>query len=253
MPVRYETDGPIARLTLARAQKLNAVGVSMYTDIVTALKEYEADDARSILVLTAEGANFCAGRDMMEQATEGVEGWMNALDRSVNHLGFPPVSKPVITAGRGYALGLGAYLMMTGDVRLASHTLRFGMRELPTGVLGPYWIGAAEHLPQGLAFRLAIGDDIPVEELRQAHLLTEVVEDGDLEEAVDRWVDKLLRLPPVHLRETKRLAATIDSFEFTDGHRDDEIATRLRLHALDDTTEAAMAFLQKRSPTYTGH
>ncbi|MEV6768765.1 enoyl-CoA hydratase/isomerase family protein [Nocardia sp. NPDC051030] len=251
--VRYEVDGPVARLVLARPEKLNAVGVSMYTDIVAAMKEYEADDARRILVLSADGPNFCAGRDMMEQAAAGAEGWLDAYDPSVTQLGFPPSSKIVISSARGYALGLGAYLLCTGDVRLASSTLRFGMRELPTGALGPYWIGAAELLPRGLAFRIAIGDDIPVEELGRAHLLTEVVQDDDLEATTERWVEKLLRLPPQHLQETKRLAAKVDAFEYSAQLREDELATRFRLLALDDTVEAAMAFMQKRPPVYTGH
>lgn len=249
--VGYVSSGPVATLTLNRPEKLNAMTRRSHDDLVAAFRRFDADPDAYILVVRAEGTSFCTGRDIAEQATLDISPTAG-LDPTLTHLGLPHTDKIVITAARGYALGAGGYFLLSGDVRIVSRTLQFGLREVPTAVLGPYWIGALENLPQALAFRLAMGDDISVDELRQANLVTELVEDGDLEAATKRWVDKLLSWPRQHVLKTKKLAGQVASFQYSPLVRAAEYYARHELDQLEDTKEAARAFVERRSPKWRG-
>jgi enoyl-CoA hydratase/carnithine racemase len=249
--ISYVSSGPVATLTLNRPEKLNAMTRRSHEDLVAAIRRFDADRDAYILVIRAEGTSFCAGRDIAEQAELGVSPTAG-LDPTLTHTGLPHTDKVIVTAARGYALGAGGYFFLSGDVRIASRTLQFGLREVPTAVLGPYWIGAAENLPQALAFRLGMGDDIPVDELRQANLVTEVVEDSDLEAATQRWVEKLLSWPRQHVLTTKRLAGQVACFQYSPLVHAAEYYARHELDQLEDTKEAARAFVEGRQPKWQG-
>jgi 2-(1,2-epoxy-1,2-dihydrophenyl)acetyl-CoA isomerase len=251
--VRYESSGRLATVTLNRPEKLNAITRPFHDDLVAAIRRFDADPDAYVLVLRAEGKSFCTGRDIAEQAasngvspTEGID-----LDPTLTQYGLPRTDKVVVTAGRGYALGAGGYFFLSGDIRIASRTFRFGLREVPTAVLGPYWVGAAEGIPRAAAFRIAMGDDLTVDELRELHMVTEVVNDDDLEAATQRWVEKLLSWPSQHVLATKHLASQL-SFQYSPLVRSAEFHVRAQLDELDDTKEAAKAFVERRQPVYRG-
>ena len=250
--VRYESFGPVVTVTLNRPEKHNAVTRSFHSEIVTAVNRFNADSEAYILVLRAEGKSFCSGRDITEQAERGVSPTKGIdLDESLTQYGLPRTDKIVVTAARGYALGAGGYFFLSGDIRIASRTLCFGLREVPTAVLGPYWIGESEGIPRAAAFRIAMGDDLTVDELRELHLVTEVVDDDDLEEATDRWVDKLLSWPSRHVLTTKNLATQL-GFDYSPMLRRSEFHARAQLDELEDTKEAARAFVERRRPVFKG-
>ncbi len=249
--VTYETSGPVATVTFNRPDKLNAITRPGHDQFVDAIRRFDADPALYVLVIRAEGKSFCAGRDIAEQAGHG-HSPTEGLDATLTQIGLPRTDKVVVTAARGYALGAGGYFFLAGDVRIASRTLRFGLREVPTAVLGPYWIGSFENLPRPLAFRIAMGDDLTVDELREAQLVTEVVDDDDLDVATQRWVDKILAWPRQHVLTTKKLAEQVSSFHYTPLMRAAEYYARHELDQLEDTKEAARAFVERRPPHFQG-
>ena len=247
----YDTAGPVATLTLNRPAKLNAITRPFHDEFVDSIRRFDADPDLYVLVIRGEGTSFCAGRDIAEQA-EHAKSPTEGMDATLTQIGLPHTEKVIVTAARGYALGAGGYFFLAGDVRIASRTLRFGLREVPTAVLGPYWIGSSENLPRPLAFRIAMGDDLTVEELRQANLVTEVVDDDDLEAATQRWVDKILAWPRQHVLTTKKLAEQVSSFQYTPTIRSAEYYARHELDQLEDTKEAARAFVERRQPNFDG-
>jgi len=249
--VTYQTSGPVATLTLNRPDKLNAITRPGHDEFVDHIRRFDADPELYVLVIRAEGKSFCAGRDIAEQADHG-QSPTEGLDASLTQIGLPRTEKVVVTAARGYALGAGGYFFLAGDVRIASRTLRFGLREVPTAVLGPYWIGSSENLTRPLAFRIAMGDDLTVDDLRQANLVTEVVDDDDLDAATQRWVDKILAWPRQHVLATKKLAEQVSSFHYTPVLRSAEYFARYELDQLEDTKEAARAFVERRQPNFRG-
>jgi enoyl-CoA hydratase/carnithine racemase len=248
--VLYERSGAVAYITLNRPEKLNDVTKAMHGQVVASLRRFEADDDARLAVLSGAGRAFSAGRDLNEQVETG-RSPTDRVDASITGYGVPALSKPLVTSGRGPAIGVGGYMLMAGDVRIASTTLHFALTEVPTGVLGPYWLQQCEMLPPTVAFRLAMGDRLEVDELKRWGLVTEVVEDAQLEETTQGWVDRLLRLPPQHVIATKALMKRI-GFAFSDELFRDEHALRARLNALADTREAALAFVERRAPRFTG-
>ena len=248
--VLYHKNGPVVTVTLNRPEKLNAITAEFHHQLNAALRLFNTDPETYIVVLNANGRSFCAGRDITAQAKSDQPVTAH-VDPETTQFGVIPVEKLIVTSCRGHAIGVGGYMAMYGDIRVVSDTFHFALTELPTAMLGPYWMGHVEGLPRAVAFRLAIGDRFTNEELKQWGLVTEVVPDAELESATKRWVDYLVSLPRQHLLETKRLMNEFGHQYSREDYRK-EMNVRAHLDALNDTREAALAFVEKRKPKFTG-
>ena len=170
-------------------------------------------------------------------------------DASVKPFGFPVTDKLLVGAARGAVRGAGGHFFLGCDVRVASRTMTYAVNEVRTGVLGPYWLAATEKLPHPIAFRLAvIGETFTATEVEPYGLFTEVVEDAELESATEAWVQRLLELPRHHAVATNRLMHLARGF--TDDQARAEIEVRLELDKLSDTVEGALAFAERRAPSF---
>src|SRR5229473_6190439 len=145
--VLYKKDGPVVTITLNRPKKLNAITVERSHEVMAAFRRFNADPEAYIAVFNGNGRSFCSGRDLTAQADSG-RSPTEGVDSEVTTYGIPPVDKLIITSCRGHAIGAGGYMAMSGDIRVVSDTFRFALAEVPTAVLGPYWIQAAENLPR---------------------------------------------------------------------------------------------------------
>jgi enoyl-CoA hydratase/carnithine racemase len=211
--VLYHKNGPVVTVTLNRPEKLNAITHEFHHQLNDALRKFNADPETYIVVLNANGRAFCAGRDIAAQA-QSSSAVTHGLDPETTQFGVIPVEKLIITSCRGHAIGVGGYMAMYGDIRVVSDTFNFALMELPTAMLGPYWLGQVETLTQ-------------------------------------RWVDYLLSLPRQHLLETKRLMKEF-GYQYSREDYKKEMEVRAHLDALNDTREAALAFVEKRKPKFTG-
>jgi enoyl-CoA hydratase/carnithine racemase len=240
-------------ITLDRPAKRNALTKDMHPQLVAAFRRFEDDPTARVAVLSGEGPTFCAGRDITEQA-ETQESPTGHVDTSeVTQYGLPPTSKLTVASARGHAYGAGASFILACDVRIVTSDLVFAITEVPTGVLGLYWLAASENIPRQLAFRLAvIGEEFRAKDLGGA-LFTEVVDDdAQLEAVTATWVQRLLELPPEHASATKQLMTTVAPFAWTAETASREYDVRARLDALEDTAEAARAFVERRKPVFHG-
>lgn len=249
--VTFEADGPIARITFNRPDRLNAITLSRSRVLNAAIRRFDEDPDLRVAVISGEGRSFHAGRDMKEQADSG-DSPTKGVDEDISNYGIPPTEKIIVTSARGHAVGVGGYLLMAGDIRIGSRTLKYRLPEVETAVLGPYWLSVAELLPPAVAFRVAVlGDLLTPDELLQYGLVTAIVEDDELETETQRWVDRLLSLPPRHVQETKRLMKK-SGYQYSPAVFEAEQKVRAELDALADTREAALAFSEKRSPKFLG-
>ncbi len=248
--VTYDKAGHVVTITLNRPEKLNATTIDRHHELMDAFRRFESEPGARLAVLRGAGRSFCAGRDLTAQAESGRSPTEGVAD-DVGPYGIPQIDKLLVTSCRGHAIGAGGYFALSGDVRVVSDTFRFSLAEVPTAVLGPYWIGEAENLPRTVAFRLAMGDSFSLEELKHWGLVTEVVPDADLEAATQRWVDHLLALPYQHALETKKLLRRV-GFQYTRQMFAREYEVRANLDSLADTREAAVAFTERRTPRFVG-
>jgi enoyl-CoA hydratase/carnithine racemase len=125
--VDIERAGRVAVVRLARPHRANAVNVQMLLDLRDALGELEADDAVRVLVVTGAGRHFCGGWDLTETAPVPVGLDINTC--------FGLVTKPLIAALNGSAMGGGCEIALACDVRFAAAHASIGLPEIKFGEL----------------------------------------------------------------------------------------------------------------------
>lgn len=249
--VEYDLNDHVATIRLNRPERLNAMSRDLSTELRAAFAKFVADDDAWVAILTGTGRAFCAGRDLKAQA-EGGAPPSPTYSAEWNIFGVPDTDKPLIAAVNGFAIGAGWYMAAGCDIRIAADSAVFGMGEIPTGVLGPYWFPGAEVLPWALAAEFTLlGEHIPAGRLLNLGLVNEVVPGDQLMDAAQTWARKFVALPPLHVRRTKALMAAMRQTPPPDMIQR-EMEARQFLNTLDDTKEAAAAFAEKRSPVFKG-
>ncbi len=204
-PVDYRIDERgVARITLNRPHRLNAINAALVDGLVTALRKATDDEAR-LVVLTGAGTSFCAGHDLREPhvgfARERADG-LQDVTRLMR--AFPGV---VIAAVRGYAVGGGAEFTMGADLVLATESAGFKFPEVAVGLSATG--GSTSLLPRlvGLAQAkrlMLLGDPIDGVEAARIGLVTWAVPDEELDARVESLVEQLLERGRTALGLAKR-------------------------------------------------
>lgn len=141
----YTVADGVATLTLNRPEKRNAWTLTMAQEASHWMREADADDNVRVILLTGAGGGFCAGADM-SLLTSVIEGTQVANGVSGRRAPLPEVSKPVIAAIGGPAVGLGLALALHADLRLATESARFGTAFSRRGLVAEF--GLAWILPR---------------------------------------------------------------------------------------------------------
>lgn len=148
MPVRVEQDGHIAVVTMDREQALNSFDTDQLGDLVQAFEDLgRRDDIRAVVLTGAGSRAFAAGADVKAMATMSRDEGM-AFGRLGQQaaLAIEELSRPVIAAVNGYALGGGCEIALACDIRLASANAVFAQPEVTLGI-PPGW-GGSQRLPR---------------------------------------------------------------------------------------------------------
>ncbi len=242
--VRYDVADGVATITLDHPRKRNALSRRMVTQLTDALVRAGQDDAVTVVLLAAEGPAFCAGADMKEAASEGMEeGSRNliALQRTIVTL-----SKPVVTRLHAPVRAGGLALVGAADVVVAADTVSFAFTEARIA-LAPAAISFTT-LPRltsrDAAWTFLSGATFDAHEAARMGLVSRVVAPADLDQAVHDVLDDLGRATLQGLRATKqllnrRIVADIDE-------RGEELAAlSASLFGSQEAKDAMNAFLQR--------
>ena len=254
--VIYDARDGIARLTVNRPEKLNALDRQTMREIDAAVGAAGQDASVGVLVITGAGEKaFVAGADIAELATQTpVEGAAYArlgqavLDR-LERLG-----KPSIAAINGYALGGGLELAMACTLRVAADTARVGQPEVALGIIPGY--GGTQRLARlvgaGRALELVLtGEPIDAREAHRIGLVNRVVPAAELASAVDALARTLLTRGPLALRFA--MQAVHEGLQMTQAEGLSLEATLFGLScATEDMREGTRAFVEKRKPGFKG-
>ncbi len=253
--IDFKLDGPVARVTLNRPDRLNSFTAQMHGELRDALGSL--GDAR-VVILTGAGRSFCAGQDLNDRAVapgetvdlgDTVEASWNPLIRTLATL-----PQPVIARVNGVAAGAGANVALACDLVVAARSAKFIQSFSALGLIPDS--GGSWHLPrlvgQARALGLALtGEPLPAEKAAEWGLIWKCVDDDQLDPEVDALAAKLASLPPLGLAAIKHIVRTTGS-RTLDQELDLERDEMRRLGFTADYREGVAAFLDKRPPKFEG-
>jgi enoyl-CoA hydratase/carnithine racemase len=254
--VIYEKSRGIATISFNRPHALNALTREMIAETNRALLRARDDVNVRVIVLTGVGRTFCAGEDLKEDSrrTTPLEFREKILEYQRLTTNIYEMSKVVIAAVNGYALGGGCEIALSCDLIYASDAAKFGLPETKVGQLitnaGFY------RLPRLVGEKKAkeialIGDMIDAEEAERIGMINKVVPQANLMQTVRDIAQKIIRNAPLSVAMTKSLIDKAQDSTFTTVMELETQAITV-LFTSEDRLEGARAFAEKRAPKYKG-
>ena len=246
-------DGPVGVIQLNRPDALNALSLELMIELVAALESLDADDAVRCIVLAGSQKVFAAGADVRDMADASVAE-MIRRNQFARWERIRNVSKPIIAAVSGFALGGGCELAMHCDIIVASETAQFGQPEINLGVMPG--AGGTQRLTRAVGKSLAMemvlgGRFLTANEALAAGLVSRVVAaEAYLIEAV-RLAHEIARKPPVALRLAKLAVLAAFDTGLSAGLLF-ERSLFYSLFATEDQKEGMSAFVEKRPARFVG-
>ena len=257
-PLSLQREGPVARLRLERPEVHNAFDDGMVAALTGALESLADAAGVRVVILEGAGASFSAGADlnwMRGMAAAGEAGNREdalALARLMRTLDELP--KPTIARVHGAAFGGGVGLVAGCDIAIGTPEAKFGLTESKLGllpaVISPYVIAAIG--PRQARRYFATAEILGADEALRIGLLHQVVAAGELDGAVQRQVDLLLKAGPIAAAAAKPLVRRVaagGNAHAMDSANADLIA---KLRVSPEGQEGLAAFLEKRKPAWCG-
>ena len=240
----------VGLITLNRGAARNALTAAMLQRLDAALCDCEEDRQTRVVIITG-GAHFCAGGDLreMSQMTPAQAKEFSQLGQAVFRR-IEALSKVVIAAVAGNALGGGCELALACDIRLAGESARFGLPEVNLGLIPGF--GGTQRLSAlvgpGRAKELIFsGRIIDAREAAAIGLASSVVGDRDLQERAQELAALLARKSPVAHAAVKKLL--LETSRLDQGLAL-EVAAFHECFDSQDRKEGIAAFLEKRQPVF---
>ena len=261
-----DTQEHIARITLNRPDRLNAINQQMGSELVEAIESIAQDDEVRVLVLTGAGRAFCSGADTGGMVGGQVQG-QHAAERGAEELrrgfrtaqrmilGLHRMEKPTIAMVNGVAVGAGLDLACACDIRLGSPNARFMSAYVRIGLFPGY--GGAWLYPRVLgsvakaAELLFTGDFMEAEEALQHGLLNRLVDAEELDGATMEMARKIAQGPPIAIRLAKLMLYKGLEFDLETSLQMAAAAETITLTS-QDHQEGVDAFREKRKARFAG-
>jgi enoyl-CoA hydratase len=251
--VEHQTEQRTALVRLNRPKQLNALNGAVMDELCAALEQLDRDDGVRAVVVTGNERAFAAGADIGEMAGA------TPIDMLItNRIGqwdrIRKVSKPVIAAVNGWALGGGCELAMTLDLIVAGEGAKFGQPEISIGVIPG--AGGTQRLTRAIgkakAMRMILtGEPITAREAEAAGLVAVVTQDELVVEDALALAETIAQKSPLALRMAKEAVNAAYEMSLTDALAHERRLFYL-LFASEDQKEGMAAFLEKRTPDFTG-
>ncbi len=254
--IRVEVGDAIATITLDRPEALNALTVAMKEELLGALRSIARDRSVRAVVLTGAGRAFCAGQDLRERLEPNAAPLAVELRERYNPIirAMRALDQPIVGAINGVAAGAGASLAFACDIRVAAEGATFVLAFGRIGLVpdsGATWLLPRLVGPAKAAELALLGDPVTATEAARIGLVASVVPGDRLVAAARDVAARLAALAPQALALTKRALQRSWSVDLDEALEDEAfrqgIAGETRDHA-----EGLAAFLEKRSPRFTG-
>ncbi|MGQ3136755.1 enoyl-CoA hydratase-related protein [Phenylobacterium sp.] len=254
--ISVERDGPVTVVTLNRPEVMNALHSPAHHELHAAFDAFAADPDQWVAIVTGAGERaFSAGNDLKHQATGGgmglpTSGFAGLTERF-------DLTKPLIAAVNGVAMGGGFEIALACDLIIAAETATFALPEPRVGLAA--LAGGLHRLPRQIGEKQAMGmiltgRRVSAAEGRELGFVNEVVPAADLMTAARRWAAQICELSPMSIRASKEAVFKgLDEPSLAAA-----MAAQMRYPAIsamlrsEDFKEGPMAFAQKRPPQWKG-
>ena len=250
MAAALRVTGAVATITLARPDARNAVGFDLAYTLADLARQARQRDDVWVVVIAAEGPDFCAGTD--EDALAGITDDDSRLsDLRVAQM-IADIEKPVICAAQGAVHEQGLEIALACDIRIADSTATFAMRQALSGSMP--WDGGTQRLPRVIGRSRAVemlltGRELDAETALSIGLVNEVVPPSAVGRRAADIAAAIAAHGPIALRYLKEATLTGLDGTLSQGLRLEADLSFL-LQSTSDRSEGISSFLQRRSPTY---
>jgi enoyl-CoA hydratase/carnithine racemase len=245
----------VALLTLNRPRAYNALSEELLAALTAELETLAADESLRCVVLGAAGKAFCAGHDLKQMRATPDQDYYRRLfaacSRTMQAIVALPV--PVIARVQGMATAAGCQLVATCDLAVAAEEARFATSGINAGLFcSTPAVALTRNIPIKPAFEMLVtGDFIPAEEACRLGLINRAVPAGQLDEAVEALVGKILAKSPVAVRTGKRMVYAQLQRGLDDAYRYAAEVMACNMMA-EDAGEGIDAFIEKRPAVWKG-
>jgi enoyl-CoA hydratase len=256
--VTYEARGRIALITLNRPEARNAINGDVAEAMEAAIDSMEADDEVWVGVLQAntEGQErpvFCAGADL-KAINSGDAARLNTQRGSFAGFVYRERKKPVIVAVDGLATAGGCEIVLAADLVVATTRSAFGLAEVKRNLIAG--AGGLFRLPAAIGKAAAMeailtGEPIPAERAYALGLVSRLVEPGEATNEAMRLADQITAAAPMAVWESRQVVL---ASQYEDEATLKQMTNRAMgtVMASDDLKEGLTAFIEKRTPKWTG-
>ncbi|MGV9249052.1 crotonase/enoyl-CoA hydratase family protein [Streptomyces sp. NPDC003710] len=249
--VRSERVGSTLLITIDRPEARNAVNAAVAAGLTAASDELEADPALRAGVLTGAGGTFSAGMDLkaaLKGESPEVEG------RGFGGLTEAELTKPLIAAVEGFAVGGGFELALGCDLIVAAEDAEFGLPEVTRGLIAAG--GGVIRLPKRIPYHLAMeflltGEPVSGRRAAELGLVNRVTAPGEARGLALQLADQLAANAPLALAAVKRLVRAAAGVPEADAFAAQRKVVG-DLMASADVREGMTAFAERRAPKWTG-
>ncbi len=250
--ILVERNEHIGIVTLNRPKEFNALNFQLVDELINALEDLDRDNDIRCIIITGTGEKaFAAGADIKEMAERPSDDIIASFERWHS---IKTITKPLIAAVGGYALGGGCELAMMCDIIIASENARFGLPEILLGVIPS--AGGTQRLTRTIGkYRtmemILTGQQITAQEMATHGLVNRIVPKGEhLSEAL-KLAQQIAEHAPVAVRAAKQAVQAALETPLEEGlnieHQNVAVVFKT-----EDMREGMQAFIEKRKPDFKG-
>jgi len=250
--VRVEKRDSVLSITLARPERRNAITMEMYSALGEAVEQGAGDRSVRLITFRGEGQDFAAGNDLAD-FLQPVPGEREEIPVWRFLRALAACETPLVAAVHGNCVGIGTTMLLHCDLVVADEGTRFSVPFVDLGLVPE--AASSLLLPQMAGRRLAaryllLAEPFGVEEALAIGLVSHRSKSGELDQALDEIIERLIAKPADALRATQRLLREGTGEAIVDRMRLESSLFAERLRS-SEVKEAISAFFEKRKPDFS--